>query len=330
MSITGYRLRSTDLVPPGLFDEKKGASGSKIEFKLIRNDETSQSLVFLLMVRNIYSFELKMMNESYITRLVFNPHHYNIIVMVDGVVIGGVCFRLFTDQQFAEIAFFAISSKNNVSGVGKRLMTKLKCYLQSFCITGVFVYADNSAVNFFRSQGFGNDTNLEYDTWKQYIKSYVGSSLMYCYINPSIDYRRLDSLIKDQLKKIEEIMPTVDIVTSIPKGIIISQSLDTNLQIAYIIECLKLHSKAWPFLEPIPRDTANDYYEVIINPMDISTIEKKLDQKKYHNFNEFYTDLGLIFENCFRYNESSSIYCKCAVELKKYSEKLIKKLRIMI
>lgn len=45
-----------------------------------------------------------------------------------------------------------------------------------------------------------------------------------------------------------------------------------------------------------------DYFDVIKQPMDFSTIKKKLNSGKYTNFGEFDSDIQLTFDNCYKYN----------------------------
>lgn len=60
----------------------------------------------------------------------------------------------------------------------------------------------------------------------------------------------------------------------------------------------------WPFLEPVDAEALNipDYYNVIKNPMDLSTMQKKMNAKQYATPDEFYADLMLICNNCFLFN----------------------------
>lgn len=59
--------------------------------------------------------------------MVFDRNHESmVIVKDDGKVIGGICFRVFEQERFAEIAFLAITSNEQVRGYGTRLMNKLK------------------------------------------------------------------------------------------------------------------------------------------------------------------------------------------------------------
>lgn len=45
-----------------------------------------------------------------------------------------------------------------------------------------------------------------------------------------------------------------------------------------------------------------DYPDIIKNPMDFSTIKKKLNSGLYNNFEAFNNDVNLTFNNCFLYN----------------------------
>lgn len=60
----------------------------------------------------------------------------------------------------------------------------------------------------------------------------------------------------------------------------------------------------WPFLTPVDAKAwgAVDYYDVIKRPMDISTLEKNLQENKYTNEEQFHADVKLMFRNCYTYN----------------------------
>ncbi|POG61521.1 Bromodomain-containing protein, partial [Rhizophagus irregularis DAOM 181602=DAOM 197198] len=58
------------------------------------------------------------------------------------------------------------------------------------------------------------------------------------------------------------------------------------------------------------------YYEMevsdktIKNPMDLFTINSKLENNQYRSTEEFEKDIRLIFHNCYTYNDvGSEIYC---------------------
>ncbi len=54
-------------------------------------------------------------------------------------------------------------------------------------------------------------------------------------------------------------------------------------------------------VDPI-ESNAPHYYDIITNPMDFSTIKKKIRKRQYTNFKEFCYDVDLIFDNCFTFN----------------------------
>ena len=60
----------------------------------------------------------------------------------------------------------------------------------------------------------------------------------------------------------------------------------------------------WAFKQPVDASAwgATDYYDIIKHPMDLSTIERKLNELQYSNEDEFVADVRLMFQNCYTYN----------------------------
>ncbi|XP_066291354.1 nucleosome-remodeling factor subunit BPTF-like isoform X2 [Branchiostoma lanceolatum] len=79
-----------------------------------------------------------------------------------------------------------------------------------------------------------------------------------------------------------------------------------------LLKSLQSHKMAWPFVEPVSELEVPDYYQVIKEPMDLSTVEKRLRQKYYKTLNQYVADISKIFDNCRYYNPSDSAFCKCA------------------
>lgn len=75
-----------------------------------------------------------------------------------------------------------------------------------------------------------------------------------------------------------------------------------------MLSILMKHQKAWIFNEPVQPEKQGlpDYFDVIQNPMDFGTIEKKLKHHEYLNMQHFLQDVELVFENCFHYNGEQS------------------------
>lgn len=62
----------------------------------------------------------------------------------------------------------------------------------------------------------------------------------------------------------------------------------------------------WPFLEPVTKDIAPDYFDIIDKPMDISVLRAKANRKEYTSIQAFTDDFNLIVQNCTKYNGSAS------------------------
>eukprot|EP00980_Cylindrotheca_fusiformis_P024951 scaffold12769_cov141-Cylindrotheca_fusiformis.AAC.11 len=76
---------------------------------------------------------------------------------------------------------------------------------------------------------------------------------------------------------------------------------------------------AWPFREPVDTTEVKDYLEVIKEPIDISTIDKRIRKGDHYKSKQMlYADLMLMVNNCKLYNEPGSTYVQCAVSLEKF------------
>ncbi|XP_029370952.1 bromodomain-containing protein 3-like isoform X2 [Echeneis naucrates] len=67
----------------------------------------------------------------------------------------------------------------------------------------------------------------------------------------------------------------------------------------------KKHSAyAWPFYKPVDAEALqlHDYHDIIKYPMDLSTVQIKMDAGEYQDAQGFAADIRLIFSNCYKYN----------------------------
>ena len=202
----------------------------KIKFMCITNDGQPESMIYLVNLKNIFCRQLPRMPKEYIARLVLDRRHRSMVllkreddaaesVVTNYTVIGGVCFRPFFDQGFAEIVFLAITNTEQVKGYGTRLMNHLKEHVKSMkpraridrgdgVVDHFLTYADNFAVGYFRKQGFTKEVTMKEERWAGFIKDYEGGTLMECIINRHIDYLDIPGMIKRQklclIEKIKE------------------------------------------------------------------------------------------------------------------------------
>lgn len=94
-----------------------------------------------------------------------------------------------------------------------------------------------------------------------------------------------------------------------------------------LLKSLQTHKMAWPFLEPVDAKEAPDYYTIIKEPMDLQTIERRLQSRHYQKLSEFIGDMTKIFDNCRYYNPRNSPFYQCAEVLEAFFVHKIKVFR---
>lgn len=340
-----------------VIEEKEG----KIEFRVVNNDNTKENLMVLTGLKNIFQKQLPKMPKEYIARLVYDRNHLSMAVVRKPLtVVGGITYRPFNERGFAEIVFCAISSTEQVRGYGAHLMNHLKDYVKNTSPIKYFLtYADNYAIGYFKKQGFTKEVTLDKKVWMGYIKDYEGGTLMQCSMLPKIRYldaakilllqeaalrRKIRSksqshIIRaglehfndiDNIKPIDPMSipglkeagwtPEMDELAQRPKRgphYAIMQNILTELQ---------NHAAAWPFLQPVNREEVPDYYNFIKEPMDLSTMEIKLESNKYDKMEDFIYDVRLVCNNCRMYNGENTSYFKYANRLEKFFNGKVKEI----
>jgi histone acetyltransferase len=138
--------------PPSTRDEyaKTEEERGIISFPVVTNDGAPTHSIALIGLKNIFSAQLPKMPKEYIVRLVMDRNHRSMCIMKKSPsspggqkVIGGITFRPFASQAFAEIVFCAITSTEQVKGYGTRLMNQLKEHVKTEGIRYFLTYADN-------------------------------------------------------------------------------------------------------------------------------------------------------------------------------------------
>ncbi|NXJ02007.1 BRPF3 protein, partial [Psophia crepitans] len=93
-----------------------------------------------------------------------------------------------------------------------------------------------------------------------------------------------------------------------------------NVLLRTTLDLLQEKDAAQIFAEPVNLNEASlfprDYLEFISNPMDFSTMRRKLESHLYRTLDEFEEDFNLIVTNCMRYNAKDTIFHRAAVRLR--------------
>jgi histone acetyltransferase len=314
-------------------------------FKVIQNDGNRDHLKMLVTLKSIFARQLPRMPKEYIVRLVFDRRHRSLVLVKGGIVVGGICYRPYLDQRFAEIAFCAVTASEQVKGYGTRLMNILKEVVKAQGIDHFLTYADNYAIGYFKKQGFSRHISMPKDRWFGYIKDYDGGTLMECEIHPGVNYLDTKGMIAAQRQHIFDLIRDKSgshIVHAglrfdgVPEGGLISpKDIPGVMEAGYgkhaeggvgeirvtsfserltlLLNDMISHSCSWPFLKPVGPEVAN-YYTVVRNPIDLSTMRRRLQEGRYKSKADFQADFTLLIENCKLFNRTDpeSRYLKAA------------------
>ncbi len=341
-----YVRRWIDLV-------EKERSG-KVKFTLLRNDGTRESLEVLLALRNAFARQLPNMPKSYIARLVFDAKHESIAIQLRNddtgklVIIGGICYRPFLELGFAELAFLSVRSLKQNMGYGGRLMQHAKERIKALNLRIILTSADESAVPYFRKQGFTDKITVPHHVYADAIKEYCSVTLMQCTLYDHVDFLNVPPLIKSWKLALEEkkkeisrshiVYPGIDFskigrkpLENVPgtENILSNVALrrrqkmcdNVRTELINIVDQMLVHRSSGPFRRPVNvvETGALDYYDRIANPIDLGTIRKKLEEGWFYVTKEmFVADVTRMFENCRTYNGPDHVVTLMGDRLERY------------
>jgi len=339
-------------------EERRGVIGFHVLGNSLNHAPSKQTVMWLIGMQNVFSHQLPRMPKEYITRLVFDPKHKVLALVKDSRVIGGICFRMFPTQGFTEIVFCAVTSNEQVKGYGTHLMNHLKDYHVKHDILHFLTYADEFAIGYFKKQGFSMDIKLVKSAYQGYIKDYEGATLMGCQLNRQVPYTEFSLVTKRQKEILKRIIrrKQAEITEKVYAGLKFDEeperiniedipglsdtpwwrttSGNSSVQrfasqssmdkdklfglLKVVLNSVKGHSSAWPFLKPVDPDDAPDYYEHIKYPMDLRTMVERLKSGYYVHPRLFLADFNRVISNCRSYNNPDTEYYKLANILEKY------------
>lgn len=278
----------------GVKAQKAYDLSKKLQYRVIRNDGTQQSLVWLLEMRNIIMVQLSNLQASYITRFIFDRNHQTLLIISDGSVVGGMVFRLF--PKLAELVFCTLGRKFHTNGYGSYMMSVFKTYLQTIGIHNIFTYADNTAIVFFNRHGFTKNSSLKYEEWKSYLKDYENATLLSCTINPNVDYLMIHAAIDAQLLEVQKKLGSRKIqkiekfpVTKL-EGVIVKKKqqqivIDQNMHAALSAIMQKPQADMFWIL---PKSS-------VFSELSLTNINDKIKSGSYESYQQFHNDVLRVF-----------------------------------
>lgn len=94
-----------------------------------------------------------------------------------------------------------------------------------------------------------------------------------------------------------------------------------------LVQVLSSFDEEGIFEKPVDLKEVPNYLKVIKNPMDFSTISKKVDNYEYQSFEEFEFDFNVMIDNCLRFNRKNTFYYNAGIELRAKSRNILRNAR---
>lgn len=184
-------------------------------------------------------------------------------------------------------------------------ISTIKTKLDSKTYTKLSEFNDDFNLMFNNCYSFNQPDSYVYNMGKDLQKSYLN---LY---NDIITKTKTDGKKKVKISESTEERPK-RVVSPLAMNI---DDHEQCLNILIELEKSKNRKATWPFLFPVTEEDAPGYFEIIKYPIDLSTIRAKLESKTYASTAEFFGDLKLITQNCFKYNPKETEVYKCGEEL---------------
>ncbi|CAF0773289.1 unnamed protein product [Rotaria sp. Silwood1] len=87
---------------------------------------------------------------------------------------------------------------------------------------------------------------------------------------------------------------------------------ETRKKLLNLIDQLLAHKMSWPFQKPVDVKDVPNYYKIIKDPMDLTTLKTKVLNNKFRTICDFIRDVNKIFNNCRQFNPIDSAFSQCA------------------
>ncbi|CAF2461486.1 unnamed protein product [Rotaria sp. Silwood2] len=87
---------------------------------------------------------------------------------------------------------------------------------------------------------------------------------------------------------------------------------ETRKKLINLIDQLLAHKMSWPFQKPVDVKDVPNYYKIIKDPMDLTTLKTKVLNNKFRTICDFIRDVNKIFNNCRQFNPIDSAFSQCA------------------
>ncbi|XP_039989180.1 bromodomain-containing protein 1-like isoform X1 [Xiphias gladius] len=100
-----------------------------------------------------------------------------------------------------------------------------------------------------------------------------------------------------------------------------------NILLRAVLSQLQEKDQYSIFAQPVSIKEVPDYLDIIKNPMDFSTMRKRIDAHGYRSLEEFEADFNLIIANCMTYNAKDTFFYKAAQRMQDHGGAILRRAR---
>uniref|UniRef100_A0A3Q3G163 Bromodomain containing 1b n=1 Tax=Labrus bergylta TaxID=56723 RepID=A0A3Q3G163_9LABR len=100
-----------------------------------------------------------------------------------------------------------------------------------------------------------------------------------------------------------------------------------NILLRAVLSQLQEKDQYSIFAQPVSAKEVPDYLDHIKNPMDYSTMRKRIDCHEYGSFDEFEDDFNLMIANCLSYNSKDTFFYKAAQRMQDHGGVVLRRAR---
>ncbi|XP_043674044.1 peregrin [Vespula pensylvanica] len=90
-----------------------------------------------------------------------------------------------------------------------------------------------------------------------------------------------------------------------------------------LLEAIKLRDVNDVFGQPVNIKEVPDYLDIVSHPMDLSTMQNKIEKQEYDTIGAFETDFNLMVNNCLAYNRKDTMFYRAGLKMKEQGGLLI-------
>ncbi|EZA60271.1 hypothetical protein DMN91_010538 [Ooceraea biroi] len=94
-----------------------------------------------------------------------------------------------------------------------------------------------------------------------------------------------------------------------------------------LLEAIKAKDVNDVFGQPVNTKEVPDYLEIVSHPMDLSTMQAKLEKQEYETIAAFQADFNLMVNNCLAYNRKDTMFYRAGMKMKEQGSALIEQVR---